>query len=110
METSLTAQLKVTLHKADSLPTLVRTINFPLLETTDSFVIHGFAFPNYLDELETPSSIFAEGASTDLALEDCFNKTRTFLMDVYALSEPESIALMSTAVDFGITQVVDGNW
>jgi acetamidase/formamidase len=26
------------------------------------------------------------------------------------LSEDEAISLMSVAVDFGITQVVDGNW
>jgi len=28
----------------------------------------------------------------------------------YDLIEEETIALMATAVDFGITQVVDGNW
>lgn len=110
METSLTAQLKVTLHKNGSLPTLVQDLNFPLLETDDSFVIHGFAFPNYLDDLDTPSAIFAEGSSIDLALEDCFNKTRSFLINVYDMLEAESIAFMSTAVDFAITQVVDGNW
>ena len=27
-----------------------------------------------------------------------------------AFSEDEAIALMSAAVDFGVTQVVDGNW
>jgi len=29
---------------------------------------------------------------------------------VLALSEDEATSLMSVAVDFGITQVVDGNW
>jgi acetamidase/formamidase len=30
--------------------------------------------------------------------------------DHEGLSEDEAISLMSVAVDFGITQVVDGNW
>ena len=35
---------------------------------------------------------------------------RHFLMTTQNLSEDEAISLMSIAVDFGITQVVDGNW
>ena len=31
-------------------------------------------------------------------------------MDTQGLSEDEAISLMSVGVDFGITQVVDGNW
>lgn len=110
METSMTTKLKVTLHKKDSLPKIVETLDFPLLETSTQFVIHGFAYENYLDELADPSDIFAEGASLDLAMADAFINTRNWLMDVYDLIEEEAIALMTTAVDFGITQVVDGNW
>ncbi|GAX10374.1 hypothetical protein FisN_3Lh589 [Fistulifera solaris] len=110
METSMTAKLRVTLHKADSLPKIVSTVEWPLLETFDKFVVHGFAFANYLDDLEDPSTIFDEGASLDQAMQDCFVKTRDWLMDVYDLLEEETIALMTTSVDFGITQVVDGNW
>jgi hypothetical protein len=111
METSMTAKLRITLHKkADGLPKLVETLNFPLLETVDKYIVHGFAYGNYLDELEDPSDIFAEGASLDKAMEDCFLKTRDWLMDSFDLIEEETIALMTTSVDFGITQVVDGNW
>jgi acetamidase/formamidase len=39
-----------------------------------------------------------------------FRKMRRFLMNVKGLSEDEAIALMSASVDFGVTQVVDGNW
>ena len=46
----------------------------------------------------------------DLALRDAFRKIRHFLMTTRGLSEDEAISLMSIAVDFGITQVVDGNW
>jgi acetamidase/formamidase len=110
METSMTTKLRVTLHKADALPKKVATLDWPLLETSDKFIVHGFAFANYLDELPDPSDVFAEGASLDLALEDCFIKTRNWLMDVYDLIEEETIVLMTTSVDFGITQIVDGNW
>eukprot|EP00980_Cylindrotheca_fusiformis_P016074 scaffold4752_cov113-Cylindrotheca_fusiformis.AAC.2 len=110
METSMTAKLRLTLHKAGSLPKKVTTMPFPLLETSTQFVVHGFAFDNYLDELEDPSDIFAEGASLDLAFMDCFLKTRAWMMDTFDLIEEEVIAIMTTAVDFGITQVVDGNW
>jgi acetamidase/formamidase len=110
METSMTAKLKVILHKKDSLPQKVVDLTFPLLETSDQYVIHGFAFANYLDELADASTIFSEGASLDLAMADCFIKTRNWLMDTMDLIEEETIALMATAVDFGITQVVDGNW
>jgi acetamidase/formamidase len=43
-------------------------------------------------------------------MKDAFRKMRRFLMNVKGLSEDEAIALMSSAVDFGVTQVVDGNW
>lgn len=58
METSMTAKLRVTLHKAAELPAKVQHLNFPLLETSDQYVIHGFAYNNYLDQLEDPSDIF----------------------------------------------------
>lgn len=73
--------------------------------------MHGFAYQDYLTELDTPSDIFAESASVDMAaLEDCFTKTRKFLMDSQGLTEPETIALMGTGCEFDITQIVDGNW
>ena len=35
---------------------------------------------------------------------------RHFLMTAKGLFEDEAISLMSVAVDFGVTQVVDANW
>ena len=43
-------------------------------------------------------------------MRDAFRKMRSFLMQAKGLTEDEAISLMSIAVDFGITQVVDGNW
>jgi acetamidase/formamidase len=49
-------------------------------------------------------------SSIDLALRDAFRKMRGFLMTTKGLSEDEAISLISVGVDFGVTQVVDGNW
>ena len=43
-------------------------------------------------------------------MRDAFRKMRHFLMNAKGLNEDEAISLMSVAVDFGITQVEDGNW
>ena len=43
-------------------------------------------------------------------MKDAFRKMRRFLMTAKGLSEDEAISLMSVAIDFGVTQVVDGNW
>ena len=51
-----------------------------------------------------------EKSSIDLALRDAFRKMRSFLMTTKGLSEDEAISLISVGVDFGVTQVVDGNW
>jgi len=110
METSLTTKLRIILHKEDSLPKLVTGVDWPLLETSTEYVVHGFAYANYLDELEDASTIFAEGATIDAAMADAYVKTRNWLMDAWDLIEEETIALMTTSVDFGVTQVVDGNW
>ena len=48
--------------------------------------------------------------AVDGAMRDAFRKMRHFLMTTKGLSEDEAISLMSVATDFGVTQVVDGNW
>src|SRR6266480_6532039 len=86
-------------------------LNYPLLETQDEWVMHGFSFANYLAELgpDAQSEIYKK-SSIDLALRDAFRKMRRFLMTTKGLTEDEAISLMSIGVDFGVTQVVDGNW
>jgi acetamidase/formamidase len=73
--------------------------------------LHGFSFPNYLADLgpKAQSEIYGK-SSVDLALRDAFRKTRHFLMTTQKLTEDEAISLISVGVDFGVTQVVDGNW
>jgi acetamidase/formamidase len=112
IECSLTGTFQLILHKANELAsTPLAGLDYPLLETADAWVVHGFSFANYLVELgDKPQSEIFTKSSLDGAMRDAFRKMRRFLMVTKGLSEDEAISLMSVAVDFGITQVVDANW
>jgi acetamidase/formamidase len=112
IECSLTGTFQIILHKNTTLAgTSLEGLNCPLLETQDEWLMHGFSYANYLQELgDKAQSVVYEKSSVDLALKDAFRKMRAFLMNTKGLSEDEAISLISVAVDFGITQVVDGNW
>jgi acetamidase/formamidase len=111
IECSLTGTFQLILHKKNALTGSLATLESPLLETQDEWVLHGFSFANYLEALgaRAQQEIY-EKSSIDLALKDAFRKMRAFLMNTKGLTEDEAISLMSIAVDFGVTQVVDGNW
>ena len=112
IECSLTGTFQLILHKkADLAGTALEGLDFPMIETQDDWVMSGFSYPNYLADLgaNAQSDIFAK-SSIDLAMRDAFRKMRGFLMGARKLTEDEAVSLMSVAVDFGITQVVDGNW
>jgi acetamidase/formamidase len=100
------------LHKkADLAQKEYSDLDYPLLETSKEWVIHGFSHPNYLAEFgEAAQSEIYNRSSLDPAMRDAFRKMRRFLMVSKGLSEDEAISLISVAVDFGVTQVVDGNW
>lgn len=113
IESSWTGVFQFILHKQQDIAdgTLLSRLNWPLLETADEWVVHGFSYPQYLSELgpDAQDEIFKK-SSVDLAMRDAFRKMRAFLMHTQKLSEDEALSLMSVAVDFGVTQVVDGNW
>jgi acetamidase/formamidase/AraC-like DNA-binding protein len=112
IECSMTGTFRVTLHKKKDLPGLpIADLNYPLIETRTDWVLMGFSHPNYLAEFgaQGQSEVYAK-SSLDLAMKDAFRKMRRFLMSARGLTEDEAVALMSAAVDFGVTQVVDGNW
>jgi acetamidase/formamidase/AraC-like DNA-binding protein len=112
IECSLTGRFQLILHKRKDLAgEPFADLNYPLIETEDDWVISGFSHPNYLQELgqDAQSEVYKK-SSIDLAMRDAFRKTRRFLMSTFQLSEDEAISLISVAVDFGITQVADGNW
>eukprot|EP00897_Mesotaenium_endlicherianum_P005486 jgi/Mesen1/4966/ME000248S04250 len=110
IETCFTVKIRVKLLKLAKLPSTVRLLNFPLGETRYEYMIHGFVFLDYLSQLTTPSNISLEGGSLDLAFKGAYDRTRNFLMDAFYLAETEAIGVMSTSVDFIVTQVVDSNW
>jgi acetamidase/formamidase/AraC-like DNA-binding protein len=112
IECSMTGTFEVVLHKkADHAGQPFADLTYPLIETETDWVLTGFSHPNYLAEFgaKGQSEVYAK-SSLDLAMKDAFRKVRRFLMNTRGLSEDEAIALISAAVDFGVTQVVDGNW
>jgi len=112
IECSMTGTFQLILHKKGQLAGKpFADLSYPLIETATDWVLTGFSHPNYLAEFgaQGQSEVYAT-SSLDLAMKDAFRKMRRFLMHIKGLSEDEAIALMSAAVDFGVTQVVDGNW
>ena len=108
IECSMTGRFTVVLHKKNG---RFAGLTYPLIETPTEWVVTGFSHPNYLAEFGArgQGEVYAT-SSLDLAMKDAFRKTRRFLMEMRNLNEDEAIAVMSAAVDFGVTQVVDGNW
>ena len=112
LEFSLTGQFRfVVRKKAQGAKSFLEGLAHPLLETPGEWILHGFSYGNYLRELgrHAQSEIYRK-SSVDLALRNAFRATRKFLMQHYRLSEDEAVALISLGVDFGVTQVADGNW
>ena len=109
VEFSMTGVFKFTLIKKDNNP--FTNINCPIIETETEWVIQGLSYPDYLNQLGPNAQEEIFGKSTiDSAMKDAYLKTNIFLMTYYGLSEDEAISTMSVGVDFGVTQVVDGNW
>jgi acetamidase/formamidase len=108
----MTATLAISLHKkADLGEGPLADLTYPLIETATDWVLTGYSHPNHLAAFgaKGQSEVYAK-SSLDGAMKDAFHKTRRFLMSAQGISEDEAIALISAAVDFGVTQVVDGNW
>src|SRR5205809_694124 len=51
VECSLTGTFQLVLHKKNTLSGSLAELDYPLLETQDEWVLHGFSFANYLEEL-----------------------------------------------------------
>lgn len=112
LECSLTGTLRFILHKRGrETKRFLRGLAGPLIETPGELVLHGFSYPNYLRELgrDAQAEVYKR-SSLDRALRSAFQLSRKFLMDGWGLDEDVAITVLSTAADFGITQVADGNW
>ncbi|MGF7148084.1 acetamidase/formamidase/AraC-like DNA-binding protein [Sphingomonas zeicaulis] len=111
IECSMTALIQIIHHRAGSLHDQLRDLDYPLIETDGEWVIMGFSHPDYLKELgEDAQSEVYKRSSIDAAMRDAFRKARRFLMTTKQLSEDEAISLLSVGVDFGVSQVANGNW
>ncbi|KAG7361755.1 AraC family transcriptional regulator [Nitzschia inconspicua] len=110
IETSITAKVRVTVIKADSFNEWQSELDFPLGETEDEWIVHGFTETDYLQTFfEDPSAIYG-ASSIDKAMSNAFIQTRKFVMAAYGLTEMEAVSIITQGIDFGMTQVVDGNW
>lgn len=111
IECSLTGIFQLVLHKQRDLKgSFMDGLSHPFLETPDEWVIQGMSFSDYQAELgpNAQTQVY-KNSSIEAAMRDAFRKARHYLMKEHELSEDEAISLISVAVDFGITQVVDGN-
>jgi acetamidase/formamidase/AraC-like DNA-binding protein len=110
IECSLTGTFRVRLHSRRRTQGILRDLTYPLIETSEAWVVQGFSHPNYLADLGTSAlSDVYKRSTLDGAMRDAFRKARRLLMVGWGLSEDEAISLLSVGVDFGVTQVVDGN-
>jgi acetamidase/formamidase len=112
IETSITGNFKFTVIKAADFTAAQKTLDFPLGETATEWIIHGFTEKDYLDTyFENPGDIY-DNSDINKAMMNAFAQTRTFLMAEYELTEADAWTIIthSQGVDFGMTQLVDGNW
>ncbi|MXO65014.1 helix-turn-helix domain-containing protein [Altererythrobacter endophyticus] len=111
IECSMTGLVQIIHHPAGEMRDHLRDLDYPLIETASEWVIMGFSQTDYLKELgESAQSEVYKRASIDAAMRDAFRKARRFLMTTKDLTEDEAISLLSVGVDFGISQVANGNW
>ena len=111
IETSITGKFKITLHKKASFSLPWQPIlDFPLGETKDTWIIHAFTFTDYLETFaDSPGDVYSNSA-IDPAMHNAYTQTRKFLMATYSLTNAEADTIITQGVDFGMTQLVDGNW
>lgn len=112
IECSMSGKFQLILHKKKDLEgSFFADLDYPFLETETEWLIQGFSYANHLTQLgpHSQTDVYKK-ATLDLAMRDAFRKTRRYLMTAHKLTEDEAISVISVGVDFGITQVVNGNW
>lgn len=110
IETSITGDFKITVIKASDFEPWHEVLDFPLGETEDEYIVHGFTATDYLETFaDNPGDIYG-ASSIDAAMKNAYTQTRKFMMARWGLTEMEATTYITQAVDFGMTQLVDGNW
>ncbi|KAK9828765.1 hypothetical protein WJX72_001972 [[Myrmecia] bisecta] len=113
VETSLNGRFKLTLHKASDLKPPLSLVDYPLLENANEYVIHGYAYKDWIREIPNPQVNVSQtapygGVDLNRAMSVIYNQTREFVMVNYNMTEDLAINILSH-IDFGITQIVDSN-
>ena len=65
---SINGKFKLTLHKKAALPVVVQQLTHPLIENAESFVIQGYTYADYLEELPDPMSTIYSKSDLDMAM------------------------------------------
>ena len=82
----------------------------PVLPHLAPFNEKGFTHTDYLETFaDNPGDVYSTSA-IDPAMKNAFTQTRKWIMAKYDLSEYEAWTIITQAVNFGMTQLVDGNW
>ena len=75
------------------------------------FTLQAFTHTDYLADFAVGEEGGVYGdSSIDPAMKNAFTQTRKWMMAKYDLSEIETWTIITQAVNFGMTQLVDGNW
>lgn len=114
VEASVNGRFKIDLLKASELPPMLQNLTFPLLENVNEWVVHGFTFTDFIAELgydqpDGPDDIVYFKSDINMAMSNTYVNARDMLMRM-GYSESEVRTMLTAGADFGITQVVDGNW
>ena len=76
-------------------------------------MVHGFTFKDYITELgydtDAPTGNVFLMSNVDQTMANTYEQTRDFIMSM-GFTEAEARTMITTAVDFSTTQLVDGNW
>jgi len=75
-----------------------------------SLPFQGFTETDYLETYKSDPSMIYSNSAIDPAMKNAFTQTRKWMMAKYSLTEYEAWTIITQAVNFGLTQLVDGNW
>ena len=106
----MTGRFKISVIKAADFVEWQEALDFPLGETETEWIVHGFTETDYLATFaDNPGDIY-DASSIDKAMMNAYEQTRKFMMAMYGVSEIEANTFITQGIDFGMTQLVDGNW
>ena len=111
IETSITGTFKFTVVKASEFTKpWMAGLDMPLGETATEWFINSFTEIDYLETYSAnPGDIYSNSA-IDPAMHNAYTQARKFIMAEYELTQAEADTILTTASDFAMTQLVDGNW